>query len=288
MRIGGVDSTDLFGGTAAEPRQIVKVQLVNAGPSMLSGQAVTATVRIDGPGVSTPEPARVTGLTPGAEVTAEVAIETAGAPGTTLPVLATASWPDGSASQTASINVAEPGWVMWMVSHFHYDPVWWSTQGQFTQARLPLPDAARRAAGGTDRVRTGPPAPGRGPPRPGLQVRAGRARLPQAAFRCPPGGPRRPARFHRVRPDRARRRQLQRTEYEPDLRRVHDPQCRLRHRLPARRARRQSAHVLDARRVRLRSRLPGHHGRGRPAPARPGPAGRSTSGVRAGQSATTR
>src|SRR5262249_4211349 len=35
---------------------------------------------------------------------------------------------------------AEPGWVMWMVSHFHYDPVWWSTQGQFLQSRLLLPD----------------------------------------------------------------------------------------------------------------------------------------------------
>jgi hypothetical protein len=29
---------------------------------------------------------------------------------------------------------------MWMVSHFHYDPVWWNTQGQFTEARLSLPD----------------------------------------------------------------------------------------------------------------------------------------------------
>ena len=36
--------------------------------------------------------------------------------------------------------MAEPGWTMWMVSHFHYDPVWWNTQGQFTEARLTLPD----------------------------------------------------------------------------------------------------------------------------------------------------
>ena len=27
-----------------------------------------------------------------------------------------------------------------MVSHFHYDPVWWGTQGQFTESRLLLPD----------------------------------------------------------------------------------------------------------------------------------------------------
>ena len=31
---------------------------------------------------------------------------------------------------------------MWMVSHFHYDPVWWSTQGQFTESRLLLPDSS--------------------------------------------------------------------------------------------------------------------------------------------------
>ncbi len=36
--------------------------------------------------------------------------------------------------------MAEPGWTMWMVSHFHYDPVWWNTQGQFAEARLSLPD----------------------------------------------------------------------------------------------------------------------------------------------------
>ena len=27
-----------------------------------------------------------------------------------------------------------------MVSHFHYDPVWWGTQGQFTESRLLLPE----------------------------------------------------------------------------------------------------------------------------------------------------
>ena len=28
--------------------------------------------------------------------------------------------------------VAEPGWTMYMISHFHYDPVWWNTQGAYT------------------------------------------------------------------------------------------------------------------------------------------------------------
>jgi alpha-mannosidase len=142
MRITGVDSTHLFGGTVAEPRQIMTVRLVNAGSGMIKDRTQAATVQIGGPGVSTPEPTLVTGVAPGAEVTVEVAIETSAAPGTSLPVLATASWPGGSSSQEATVTVAEPGWVMWMVSHFHYDPVWWSTQGQFTESRLMLPDAA--------------------------------------------------------------------------------------------------------------------------------------------------
>ncbi len=46
----------------------------------------------------------------------------------------------GRAERRATVTVAETGWTMWMVSHFHYDPVWWNTQGQFTEARLVLPD----------------------------------------------------------------------------------------------------------------------------------------------------
>jgi alpha-mannosidase len=29
-------------------------------------------------------------------------------------------------------TVAEPGWTMHMISHFHYDPVWWNTQAAYT------------------------------------------------------------------------------------------------------------------------------------------------------------
>jgi hypothetical protein len=109
---------------------------------MVTDARATVTVGIGGRGVATPEPVTLTGLTPGAEVTAEVAIELTPqvAPGTVLPVLVTALSPAGSVSLPTDITVAEPGWVMWMVSHFHYDPVWWSTQGQFTESRLLLPD----------------------------------------------------------------------------------------------------------------------------------------------------
>ena len=140
MQIGGVNSTDLFGGTAAEPRQIVRVRLINSGPDLISDPRQPVTVEVTGRGVSTPEPVVVTGLEPGAELTAEVAVRADAQAGAALPVLATASFAGRTAAQAAHLTVAEPGWVMWMVSHFHYDPVWWSTQGQFLESRLLLPD----------------------------------------------------------------------------------------------------------------------------------------------------
>ncbi len=38
----------------------------------------------------------------------------------------------GEARQRAELTVQEPGWTMYMVSHFHYDPVWWNTQAAYT------------------------------------------------------------------------------------------------------------------------------------------------------------
>jgi alpha-mannosidase len=141
MRISGIESTDLFLGSTALPLQVVRVRLVNAGPDAVSEQD-TVLVSIDGPGVSTPEPAQVTALELGSELTAEVgvAIAAPAQPGSSRQVLVRAAGPSGSTELRDVITVAEPGWVMWMVSHFHYDPVWWSTQGQFTESRLMLPD----------------------------------------------------------------------------------------------------------------------------------------------------
>ncbi|HJY93646.1 MAG TPA: glycoside hydrolase family 38 C-terminal domain-containing protein, partial [Streptosporangiaceae bacterium] len=61
-------------------------------------------------------------------------------PGSTRRVTVTIETEAGRTQAEADITVAEPGWTMWMVSHFHYDPVWWNTQGQFAEARLSLPD----------------------------------------------------------------------------------------------------------------------------------------------------
>src|SRR5712692_4503870 len=108
---------------------------------MIRDPGAGVTVQVAGAGVSTPRPPVVTGLQPGDERVVEVAVDIAAplAAGSPRQVTAVATGPQASARAAAQITAAEPGWTMWMVSHFHYDPVWWSTQGQFTQSRLLLP-----------------------------------------------------------------------------------------------------------------------------------------------------
>jgi alpha-mannosidase len=68
-----------------------------------------------------------------------VAVAVPHGPGSALPVTVIAETPGTRAERDTALTVAEPGWTIWMVSHFHYDPVWWNTQGQFAQSRLLLP-----------------------------------------------------------------------------------------------------------------------------------------------------
>ena len=137
MRITGVESTDLFQGSAVRPLQVIRVTVEPAGDS---DAGAPATLRIDGAGAATPRPFGMTLPVAGESRSYEVAAAVTGAPGTELPVTVIAETATARVEQAARITVAEPGWTMWMVSHFHYDPVWWSTQGQFTEARLVLPD----------------------------------------------------------------------------------------------------------------------------------------------------
>ena len=54
---------------------------------------------------------------------------------------ASSSMPRSSWSRTVratqrlpfQLSVEEPGWRMYMISHFHYDPVWWNTQAAYTE-----------------------------------------------------------------------------------------------------------------------------------------------------------
>jgi alpha-mannosidase len=136
MRIASVESTDLFVGTTQRPLQVVRVTLENDGP------AAPATVHIRGTGVRDAGPFRINEMSPGERQAFEIGMEIAAPyqPGSTRRVAVAVDSEPGLAAAEADITIAEPGWTMWMVSHFHYDPVWWNTQGQFAEARLSLPD----------------------------------------------------------------------------------------------------------------------------------------------------
>jgi alpha-mannosidase len=137
MRIASVESTDLFVGTTQHPLQVVRVTLAAE-----SAGSASAIIHVQGPGVANPSPFRVSGMHQGDTRAVEVPVEIAAParPGSTRRVTVTAETASGRDRAEADITVAEPGWTMWMVSHFHYDPIWWNTQGQFTENRLILPD----------------------------------------------------------------------------------------------------------------------------------------------------
>jgi hypothetical protein len=137
MRITGVESTDLFTGSVGRPLQVVRVSVAatDAGEASLP-----VTVRVVGGSVETTRPFGITLGQPGESRGGEVSVAVTGSPGVSLPVTVICEARGARVTSDATITVAEPGWTMWMVSHFHYDPVWWNTQGQFTEARLVLPD----------------------------------------------------------------------------------------------------------------------------------------------------
>jgi alpha-mannosidase len=103
----------LFVGPPDAPLQVVRIGYSGAGEA--------DTVRISGDGLQSGDVA----LTPGDGV-----VE--------IPVRVSRPVPGQRRTARADVDfgfeftVAEPGWTMYMISHFHYDPVWWNTQGAYT------------------------------------------------------------------------------------------------------------------------------------------------------------
>ncbi|NLA34241.1 MAG: hypothetical protein GX868_00960, partial [Actinobacteria bacterium] len=116
MRISAVEATELFVGDPDAPLQIVRVGYADA--------AVPAEVRIDGEGLSTPEPVAVSAGAGTVEVAVRVADPVPGRRRAARVVVGEAATGCEAAFE---FEDAEPGWTMHMISHFHYDPVWWNT-----------------------------------------------------------------------------------------------------------------------------------------------------------------
>ena len=88
--------------------------------------AAPTEVRVSGDGLSTPEPATVAAGEGVVEVAVRVVDPVPGQRRAARVVSAEAP------EFAFEFETAEPGWTMFMISHFHYDPVWWNTQGAYT------------------------------------------------------------------------------------------------------------------------------------------------------------
>ena len=115
MHVTSAESTELFTGPDDAPLQLVRVTYRLC--------TKPAPVSVDGPGLG----GEATALPRRHSVEVPVRV-TDGAPGQTRRATLTA----GRHTETFDFVVAEPGWTMFMVSHFHYDPVWWNTQAAYT------------------------------------------------------------------------------------------------------------------------------------------------------------
>jgi hypothetical protein len=125
VRILQTESTDRFIGSPSEPLQVLRVRIagrgVHAGPATVSfaGNGARGQIRLDA----------------GAEeCVAEVGIDAGSLPaGTPVTGEVTVADRSGSATAMATLVVAEPGWRLHIVPHFHFDPVFWNTQNAYVE-----------------------------------------------------------------------------------------------------------------------------------------------------------
>ncbi|OAN30060.1 NEW3 domain-containing protein [Mycolicibacterium iranicum] len=138
MFITSADSTELFTGPPDALTQVVRVAY--------RGCSAPTPVRVDGPGLHTVGQHIAA---PG-DGTVEVAVRvTDPLPGQTRAAVAEA----GEQSAQFGFTDAEPGWTMFMISHFHYDPVWWNTQAAYTSLWTEEPQGRCRQTNGFELVR---------------------------------------------------------------------------------------------------------------------------------------
>lgn len=132
MQVVAAESTELFVGRPDAPVQLVRVDYCDA--------AATTTVRVDGDGLAGEAVAD-----PG-EGVVEVPVTVENP----VPGQRRAARANGTGF---TFTVAEPGWTMFMVAHFHYDPVWWNTQANYTSVWTEQPLGACRQTNGFNLVR---------------------------------------------------------------------------------------------------------------------------------------
>ena len=134
VTITEVRSTERFVGTPELPRQVLHVTIER---SMRDGEIRLEVTGTEPPGSVFATDVRGALTVPAGDRAVRVDVpldlpERAGV-GDEIAVRVSAASDGGDeADAYGTVVVAEAGWTMVMVSHFHYDPVWWNTQASYT------------------------------------------------------------------------------------------------------------------------------------------------------------
>ncbi|MDP9166965.1 MAG: alpha-mannosidase, partial [Actinomycetota bacterium] len=137
MHVTSAESTELFTGPVDQPLQVVRVAYRFC--------SHPTPVRVEGRGLQTVDD--VVALPRGRAVEVGVRV--------TDPVVGKrrrAQVVVGRNVEDFEFVVAEPGWTMHMISHFHYDPVWWNTQAAYTSVWTEDPPGRCRQTNGFELV----------------------------------------------------------------------------------------------------------------------------------------
>ncbi len=132
MDILAAEATNLFVGTESAPRQVVRIRVRGTEPRDARAPAL---VRVEGERVRSDEAVALGPLGAGEEAVLEIGVTVDGPieAGQLLPAEVVVDEGRQAVRHSFEVAVAEPGWRMFMVSHFHYDPVWWNTQAAYTE-----------------------------------------------------------------------------------------------------------------------------------------------------------
>jgi alpha-mannosidase len=135
VHVISAESTELFVGPPDAPLQLLRVSY--------AGCPASAPIHIEGDGLSGEAMAQ-----PGdGSVDVPVVV--------TDPVVGqqrAARVVTGDTITPFVFTVAEPAWTMYMISHFHYDPVWWNTQAAYTSVWSEDPPGRARQTNGFELV----------------------------------------------------------------------------------------------------------------------------------------
>jgi alpha-mannosidase len=132
VEILAATSTNLFVGSEDDPRQVVRLTL--RGTKGDSGEP--AHVSVEGDRLRSGESVSVGPLDAGERAALEigVVVDAGATAGESLPAEVVVEEAGQSARHPFVFEVREPGWRLFMISHFHYDPVWWNTQAAYTES----------------------------------------------------------------------------------------------------------------------------------------------------------